>query len=258
MAMMARKRSRTLHNFSLPSRLSWGAQRLLRCSKVDPNDGDKTGHYQASERSSRESSEAEGKWRLQVDVRGGGDDRDTFKVLKEKLVLDLHREADKMKAAILSDGEKEIGAPPVMVSEAKPWNLRTRRSACLEPRYNGEVSNGGGTSLRIVESKPSSSPLRTQIKSLRNGGVDEETGGVGYGEKRPRAKFSVSLSRQEIVDDLTEMMGKRPPRRPKKRPKCVQRQLDALFPGFGLLEITADMYRVNEILIVGSDDGARD
>ena len=44
-----------------------------------------------------------------------------------------------------------------------------------------------------------------------------------------RAKFSVALSKQEIEDDFVKMMGRRPPRKPKKRPRYVQRQLDVSF-----------------------------
>ncbi|KAJ0763741.1 hypothetical protein HanPI659440_Chr08g0284421 [Helianthus annuus] len=40
------------------------------------------------------------------------------------------------------------------------------------------------------------------------------------------------------------MAGRRLPRKPKKRPRFVQKQLDTLFPGLWLSEITADLYKV--------------
>ncbi|OMO63500.1 hypothetical protein COLO4_32388 [Corchorus olitorius] len=42
------------------------------------------------------------------------------------------------------------------------------------------------------------------------------------------------------------MAGHRPPRRPKKRSRHVQKQLDSLFPGLWLTEVTADFYKVPE------------
>ncbi|GAB2291471.1 hypothetical protein Dimus_025726 [Dionaea muscipula] len=287
MAAMAPDRSRALHNFSLPPRLSWGVQRLLRCSKVNPNNsnGDENGgghtakQPEASVRCRRESPDSERKRRsdnnnnnnyynyrsppsrstfvgrsFRIGGGGGGDEvmveEESIEVVREKLMLDLHKEVDKMKVKMLSEGgEKEIQEPAAaaVMPETRPWNLRTRRAACREP----VAANGGGKSLRIEEPKPSFSPLRSENKSPRlKNVVDEEAAGGGGngngGEKRPRAKFSVPLSRQEVEDDFMEILGKRPPRKPKKRPKYVQRQMDTLFPGLWLSEITADMYRVNE------------
>ncbi|GAB2267443.1 hypothetical protein Dimus_002426 [Dionaea muscipula] len=290
MAAMAPERSRTLHNFSLP--LSWGVQRLLRCSKVNPHNDDDdaaaAGHTRQSEASARirwESPDYEqrnrrsGKnnyrsspsrssigrsFRTSGDAGGGGRDEareeeeeESIEVVRQKLMLDLHKEVDQMKVKMRCDGggEKEIEEPMVeavaaaVTLESRPWNLRTRRAACKEPIVN----SGGGKILKTEQPKPSISPLRTEIKSprLRNGVEEEASGGGGgggnCGEKRPRAKFSVPLSRQEVEDDFMEILGKRPPRKQKKRPKYVQKQMDTLFPGLWLSEITGDMYRVNEI-----------
>uniref|UniRef100_A0A2P2MXC3 Uncharacterized protein n=1 Tax=Rhizophora mucronata TaxID=61149 RepID=A0A2P2MXC3_RHIMU len=43
-----------------------------------------------------------------------------------------------------------------------------------------------------------------------------------------------------------EILGQRPARRPKKRPRIVQKQLDTLFPGLWLTEVTPEMYKVHE------------
>lgn len=50
-------------------------------------------------------------------------------------------------------------------------------------------------------------------------------------EKREneRARFSVSLSVEEIEEDVYAVTGSRPRRRPKRRPRVVQRQLDVSF-----------------------------
>ncbi|CBI26998.3 unnamed protein product, partial [Vitis vinifera] len=80
--------------------------------------------------------------------------------------------------------------------------------------------------------KPGTSPSRTDVSAPRRG------------EKKERAKFSVSLSRQEIEEDFMAITGHRPARRPKKRAKNVQKQLDTLFPGLWLTEVTPDSYKV--------------
>ncbi|OEL20427.1 hypothetical protein BAE44_0018554 [Dichanthelium oligosanthes] len=96
--------------------------------------------------------------------------------------------------------------------------------------------------------------------------------------------FSVALTRQEIEADFVAITGRKPPRRPKKRTKSVQRQIDVrtpsnadldsltaianllpgssitdhpvrassffvaqtLCPGSSLMEVTRDRYKVNE------------
>ncbi|KAH0449545.1 hypothetical protein IEQ34_020237 [Dendrobium chrysotoxum] len=57
-------------------------------------------------------------------------------------------------------------------------------------------------------------------------------------------KFSISLSRKEIEEDFIAMTGSRPSRRPTKRPKLIQRQLDQLFPGLSLPSISPATYHV--------------
>ena len=82
--------------------------------------------------------------------------------------------------------------PPPPVPESRPWNLRTRRSpATIEIPVTPVVPN------------------------------------VKMNEKR--AKFSVALSRHEIEEDFIGMTGRRPPRKPKKRPRYIQKQLDVSF-----------------------------
>ncbi|KAJ4820579.1 chromogranin (DUF1639) [Rhynchospora pubera] len=64
--------------------------------------------------------------------------------------------------------------------------------------------------------------------------------------EKERARFSVSLTAEEIEEDVYAVTGSRPRRRPKRRPRLLQRQLDALFPGMWLTEITVESYRVPE------------
>lgn len=154
--------------------------------------------------------------------------------------------ADKMKDQILREEvyEEEImedthvASDAVEAAEVRPWNLRTRRAACKAP-------NKG---FKIEEKKPNSSPVNTEIgaNSPRLLRGEKET-------KKERPKFAVNLMRKEIEEDFIQMVGHRPPRRPKKRPRIVQKQMDSLFPGLWLTEVTADSYKVPEL----ADNGKR-
>lgn len=198
---------------------------------------------------------------------GGGNG---IAAVREKLMFDLQAEADKMKYAIFRDGleEEEVkevyptpspaAAPSSTMTAAaevtagvdgsRPWNLRTRRAACKAPMNGISAAVGGGGSngaLKVdVIRNNGSSPLRTENKSVRLRNEFAGAGDSNTGEKRKRANFSVSLHRREIEEDFMAMVGHRPARRPKKRARMVQKNLDTLFPGLWLTEITADLYKV--------------
>lgn len=78
-----------------------------------------------------------------------------------------------------------------------PWNLRKRRGDVSSPVRNGSV-NGLTSPVLVAKEK----------------------------EKKKKTKLIVALSAKEIRDDYLLMSGKRPPSRPKKRPKHVQKQID--------------------------------
>ncbi|CAL1408516.1 unnamed protein product [Linum trigynum] len=142
--------------------------------------------------------------------------------------------------------------------EPRPWNLRTRRAACKAPATTTNAPIGTGASaspagaapakgLRIEEPKESSSrysPIRSSPIRSDSGKLARLRGGE---KKEPRAKFTVGLSRKEIEEDFMAMIAHRPARRPKKRPRIVQKQMDTLFPGLWLGEVTVDTYKVPEI-----------
>lgn len=82
----------------------------------------------------------------------------------------------------------------------RPWNLRTRRAATAAPPR----------------------PV---------GSDDAEEEGAAERAPAPAAEskkrgFAIALSKQEIAEDFAAIRGTRPPRRPKKRPRAVQRQVD--------------------------------
>ncbi|KAK4421277.1 hypothetical protein Salat_2078200 [Sesamum alatum] len=82
------------------------------------------------------------------------------------------------------------------------------------------------------------------VKSQRLRGLVEgrqQNGGV---ERRAKRKVWISLSREEIEEDVYALTGGRPARRPRRWPKNVQKQLDNVFPGLYLVGVAADSYRV--------------
>ncbi|KAL6190337.1 hypothetical protein ACLB2K_036735 [Fragaria x ananassa] len=201
-----------------------------------------------------------------------------IEAVREKLMFEFKTAADKMKDAILRGEEgldvdevvvpapfapaaavvTHVAAPAEEDAEAaavedggsshaaaaavRPWNLRTRRAACKAPIGGG---GGGGMGLRIEERKVNYSPLRSEGN---NGGKSPRLvwGASGSGLEKERPNFSLTLSKKEIDEDFMQILGHRAPRRPKKRPRAVQKQLDALFPGMWLTEVSADSYKVPE------------
>lgn len=281
MAMNTERSSKALHNFVMPGQLRWGNQRFLRCMKVNSdgpisplhrlNAAATDSHYNQLHHHHRRSISIKNR---RAGIRGEDRRRSScdgshkvcptplspadlgIAAIREKVLFDLQTAAVKMKDAIfkegLEDGEVSIlVSPPLKAAAAdwpqgesnRPWSLRTRRAACkTSPSGAGVVTgsvSGGGPSPRLQTMRPS--VAADNSSRLRGGG-----GGAEGIEKREREKFSVALSKRAIEEDFMALVNHRPPRRPKKRPKIIQKQLDTLFPGLWLTEITADMYKVTE------------
>ncbi|KAL2478004.1 Uncharacterized protein Fot_47018 [Forsythia ovata] len=77
-----------------------------------------------------------------------------------------------------------------------------------------------------------------------NGSENGANGGGGQKKEKRKLSFEISLSQREIEEDIYSLTGSRPNRRPKKRAKNVQKQLDDVFPGSWLASITPDSYKV--------------
>ncbi|CAL9767189.1 unnamed protein product [Musa acuminata subsp. burmannicoides] len=145
-----------------------------------------------------------------------GDDAGLDQV-REKLLVHLREAADRMKFVVPSPPP-----PPQQPKDGRPWNLRARRG---RPRVPTEIEQhlGGSPSPAVERRAARARPAESD---------------------RPR--FSISLSREEIEEDIYAVTGCRARRRPRKRPRVVQKQLDCLFPGAWLSEVTVDLYRVPE------------
>ncbi|XP_008799251.2 uncharacterized protein LOC103713963 [Phoenix dactylifera] len=259
--------SNPLDNFSFPILKRWGNQRMLRCANVNRKgeiiEGDRRPSLPAAASERRALPDGA---RIRVPVEDsedgdGGSDDGGLEELRAKLMGHLREAADWIKIGALPPllGRKAEGDVPVPVpvqapapaparemeaglapepepsssaAEAeRPWNLRTRRAAC-----KGPIGTGGR--------QPSSSTAPAAAAAERGGRertvrLRSESAG-----KRERPKLSVALTPEEIEEDIYAVTGSRPRRRPKKRPRIVQKQLDSLFPGLWLSEITADLYKV--------------
>ncbi|KAL4360791.1 hypothetical protein GQ457_04G039450 [Hibiscus cannabinus] len=121
----------------------------------------------------------------------------------------------------------------------KTWNLRPRKPISKPTNYNGSATKIGGSAQenRTHRSEATRSRNITEPKPAE--------------KKAKKQKFSISLSREEIDEDIFAMTGSKASRRPKKRAKNVQKQLDCLFPGLWLASITPDCYRVSDAHIKG-------
>lgn len=206
-----------LHNFDLPF-LKWGNQKHLRCMKIsDSSASTSTTTTDGLQRRSSRSPPSKFHYEIRQ-FKKPKQRNDSVEEVREKLMLDFKTAADKMKDAIFSSGNEE--APPADTTttateqEVRPWNLRTRRAACKSPiAVAGNSVTGKGF---IIDS-----PLRSESsKSPRLRENEDDT------TQQARPKLSVALSKKEIEEDFMALVSHRPPRRPKKRSRYVQKQLD--------------------------------
>ncbi|KAI0492517.1 hypothetical protein KFK09_026790 [Dendrobium nobile] len=196
-----------LHNFSFPTK-SWGCQRILRCVKS----------VSGIDSSAPQSLNPNTKIEPQQEKNA------LYSVVKSlpmssKISMLMEREEPKNASSVASE---EAPAETTI-----PWNLRKRRPSSDATTEKGKKHHCSST--------PSKSLLR---KDDPGKAVVQET---TVDKNDRRRKFSISLSRKEIEEDLIILFGRKPNRKTKKRPKALQKQLDALFPGLGLPEITKDM-----------------
>ncbi|KAJ4893930.1 hypothetical protein Rs2_20724 [Raphanus sativus] len=132
----------------------------------------------------------------------------------------------------------------VDAAAARPWNLRTRRAACNEPGGGGDETT---TTTRIITTTTTTHETGVVVKRGGSGSSNQEGGGGDPSSQQKQVKFCVALLREEIEEDFTALIGKKPPRRPKKRPRLVQKQMNTLFPGLWLAEeVTIGSYDVPE------------
>ncbi|KAF8107984.1 hypothetical protein N665_0116s0179 [Sinapis alba] len=215
------ERPKILHNFTLP-KLKWGSQRHLKCSRIESlssGSGDHRLRRRSHPFKHRRRNNQHRRAPFESVENGGGEEEEGIEEFRVKIMSDLKTVRDKITQSMFREDaleeeqdDEEERKTDEKVSPVKPWNLRKRRAACKEP-------------VAIEE---------------------KERGGVVEAEMMRRPKFSVKLTKKEIEEDFMAAFGRRPPRRPKKRPRIVQKKLDSLHPGFYLSEVTLDAYKVPE------------
>ncbi|CAL1370027.1 unnamed protein product [Linum trigynum] len=227
MAMPPQERSKTLHNFSLPC-LKWGSQRHLKCVKDPPPDDHHLlllpsppppppppPHHRPSFSSAVLNGSIQARPAIGNPVQ--------------------HNNATSSPDLRINGGADD---PP---SSSRPWNLRTRRAACKAPLTRPEdikISNQKSPKRAFEIDSSSSPPAKRQC-------LDPPP--LPPAIRGKPSKLRVPLSKEEIEEDFMEIARIRPPRRPKKRPRIVQKYLDVVFPGLWLTEVTADLYKVPEV-----------
>ncbi|CAA2978423.1 uncharacterized protein LOC111381734 [Olea europaea var. sylvestris] len=122
----------------------------------------------------------------------------------------------------------------------KPWYLRPRKEVKAAVKKETTVENS-----RI--NSTASAVRSNRLRGWAEGGQQNEGVGIGFGvERKEKMRIWVSLSREEIEEDVYALTGSKPARRPKKRSKNIQKQLDGVFPGLYLVGLTTDSYRVHD------------
>nr|GLL21913.1 uncharacterized protein LOC109164434 [Ipomoea trifida] len=125
-------------------------------------------------------------------------------------------------------------------------------------RMKRSNSSGDHPEVNNGDKKPSvedddSNPAAACPWTLRSHRARDGTGKVVNLVQPQKSKFSIALSREEIEADFTAFTGAKPPRKPKKRPRAIQQEIDDLFPGSWLMEITPDKYKIPEDLIIDAE-----
>nr|VDC87908.1 unnamed protein product [Brassica rapa] len=205
MATMGRKRPKTLHNFTLPD-LKWGVQRSLRCMKLQSNGGSTSLDLRLRRQPSPSQFNGGADSRNRRLETGRWRSEEAIEEYGEKIISDLRIEAEKMKASIFRERIVDFE------DEDKKEREREREAS---PPWN--------LRKRRAACK---APVAESVN------CDEE------------AKFMSTLTKKEMEDDYMTMMGHRPPRRPKKRLRTLQKQIDLLHPAFYFTQVTEDIYQV--------------
>ncbi|XP_058088174.1 uncharacterized protein LOC131235081 isoform X2 [Magnolia sinica] len=244
------ERTRSLHNFSFPK---WVIQKHIRFIKTNPN-GDTSPPF----RSSIPESNGPNRSRTYLQPLHQSPPSSSTRPSSPKLqnVPSIRKKEGELKLIISCcksrtekegeskqlpsvDGRTEICASVEVEKEAelpgkKPRNLRQKIS-CPDP------PNGIGNSSTLIPPTARNELKSKRLKALATKACSREN------DKKEKLEFSISLSRKEIEDDFLAITGLKPPRRPKKRPKNIQKILDANFPCLLLSEITPDSWRIPDV-----------
>lgn len=211
-------KSQPLHNFSLPH-LKWAHKNSTSAAAGS------TSHNHRFRR--RDSADQHRRGQLDPE----SDPENPPSNPKQKIPPAASPRDDSLSPAV----EEENG-------EAKPWKLRPRKENIKASVSSKKEAGAGGSAAVNNDGKINCN--NNGLKSQRLRGMAEGGPQNGNVERKAKRKVWISLSREEIEEDVYALTGGKPARRPKKWPKNVQKQLDNVFPGLYLVGVAADSYRV--------------
>ncbi|PKU84888.1 uncharacterized protein LOC110098947 [Dendrobium catenatum] len=226
-----------LHDFDSPFLTTWGKQRVLRCLNVNRKGEIIAGH--------RQSDLIGPSANLRQDDNHVTIKNDDGSEGGKANLLPRLREAAAPNCRIYEpepDHQPEVPRAPFSCAPAAPMPVQTPSSN--SPSDVNQTYNMRSRRVPIRKKRCSSPspPPPVVEKSVQRRSVRLR---AEKPEKRDSwPKFSISLSRKEIEEDFIAITGSRPSRRPTKRPKHIQRQLDQLFPGLLLPSISPADYHV--------------
>ncbi|XP_054825116.1 uncharacterized protein LOC129322770 [Prosopis cineraria] len=249
-------KSQPLHNFSLPF-LKWGGKNQTntthRCRRQTSGDSSQPIAAVADHNSEPESESETRPCKV-----GSRTSRNRFGFssgyLGEKS-LKQRQQHEPLEVASNNETDDEAGVRKRETEDAeeaeaedivqKPWNLRPRKP--IFSRGTVEIGVGPSRHGDLQETSPAVTGVHSvqqeenhpqpKLRRLRCATETQNT------ERKKKRRFWIALSKEEIEEDIFVMTGSRPARRPKKRHKNVQKQLDFVFPGLWLVGLSADAYK---------------
>ncbi|XVF79787.1 hypothetical protein PTKIN_Ptkin15bG0017600 [Pterospermum kingtungense] len=157
---------------------------------------------------------------------------------RSKICIRFKAKTQKSVNEVADAGDQSLNSEYFEEFIPKTWNLRPRK-----PISKPKNQNGGGPK---IGSSAADENKNHRPESSRSRSVTEPKAAEKKDKKEKKQRFSVSLTREEIDEDIFSMTGSKASRRPKKRAKNVQRQLDYVFPGLWLSSITPETYKVSD------------
>lgn len=183
--------TRPLHNFTLPSHLKWGHQKHLRCSmRLSESPADQRRWYPIAP----SAAENQGSKEQLISPICAPVSDDEIEAVRRKLVTDLQAAAESMKQTIREHTGERERVDVINIGDKKP-------------------------------SEEDSNPAAWRW-TLRNRRAGDGTGKVNLMQPQKNNKFSITLSREEIEADFMAITDAKPPRKPKKRPRALQKEID--------------------------------
>jgi hypothetical protein len=183
----------------------------------------------AADRSATKSTTPDGRSKIFIRIRTKNNEETAVSTdIATSVAASVQVTDDSAGPAIDAEGERisDGGGQEADEFGPKTWNLRPRRPP---PTKKRSIGHGGGVLKSCNGALPENKSLGTvRTESIRSrNGVDAKMATTERKEKKPR--LSISLSKLEIDEDIYALTGSKPSRRPKKRAKNVQKQLDVRF-----------------------------